>query len=175
MCFVTNFDYFVRSLSQSGTTRLGSGFNVGYQSVFENISWLKRFFGHKCNVLLLCGILKFGGGGGGGGASVAWILVESGQPQAPWVWFLCCEPNKEACRSLYHTEQAEVENVDTIDERRSDIVSDEWQSETLFLAIFDPRSCIVKSVFDCRLSAVLITNCHEEETCILVSLAKLLR
>ena len=27
---------------------------------------------------------------------------------------------------------------------------DEWQSKTVFLAIFDPRSSIVKSVFDCR-------------------------
>ena len=26
-----------------------------------------------------------------------------------------------------------------------------WQSKTLFLAIFDPRSLIVKSFFDCRL------------------------
>ena len=26
-----------------------------------------------------------------------------------------------------------------------------WQSKTLFLAIFDPRSSIVKVVFDCRL------------------------
>ena len=31
---------------------------------------------------------------------------------------------------------------------------DKWQSKTLFLAIFDPRSSIVKSVFDCRLSDV---------------------
>ena len=29
-----------------------------------------------------------------------------------------------------------------------------WQSKTLFLAIFDPRSWIVKSVFDCHLSGV---------------------
>ena len=31
---------------------------------------------------------------------------------------------------------------------------DKWQSETLFLAIFDPRSSIAKSVFDCRLPGV---------------------
>ena len=31
---------------------------------------------------------------------------------------------------------------------------DKWQTKTLFLAIFDPRSSIVKSFFDCRLSSV---------------------
>ena len=33
---------------------------------------------------------------------------------------------------------------------------DKWQSKTLFLAIFDRRSTIVKSVFDCRLPGVCI-------------------
>ena len=28
---------------------------------------------------------------------------------------------------------------------------EKWQSQTLFLAIFDPRLSIVESVFDCRL------------------------
>ena len=58
--------------------------------------------------------------------------------------------------------------LNTIDERRSKIVrnrvfgrhisstGDKGQSKTLLLAIFDPRSSIVKSVFDCRLSGVLI-------------------
>ena len=32
---------------------------------------------------------------------------------------------------------------------------DKWQSKTLFLAIFDPRSSTVKSVFDCRLPGVM--------------------
>ena len=31
---------------------------------------------------------------------------------------------------------------------------DKWQSKTLFLAIFDPRLSIVKSIFDCRLPGV---------------------
>ena len=31
---------------------------------------------------------------------------------------------------------------------------DKWKSKTLFLAIFDPRSSIVKSFFDCHLSDV---------------------
>ena len=39
--------------------------------------------------------------------------------------------------------------------RQSD---DKWQSKTLFLAIFYPRSSIVKSVFDCRLPGVLLSN-----------------
>ena len=32
---------------------------------------------------------------------------------------------------------------------------DKWQTKTLFLTILEPRSSIVKSVFDCRLSGVL--------------------
>ena len=35
---------------------------------------------------------------------------------------------------------------------------DKWQSKKLFLASFDPRSSIVKSVFDCRLSGVFFIN-----------------
>ena len=35
---------------------------------------------------------------------------------------------------------------------------DKWQSKTLFLAIFDPISSIFESVFDCRLSGVVIMN-----------------
>ena len=34
------------------------------------------------------------------------------------------------------------------------MLGDKWQSKTLFLAIFSPRSALVKSVFDCRLSGV---------------------
>ena len=33
---------------------------------------------------------------------------------------------------------------------------DKWQSKTLFLLIFDLRSLIVKSIFNCRLSVVKI-------------------
>ena len=32
---------------------------------------------------------------------------------------------------------------------------DKWQSKTLFLSIFDPRSSIVDNVFDCRLSGLM--------------------
>ena len=32
---------------------------------------------------------------------------------------------------------------------------DKWQSKTLFPAICDPRSSIVQSVFDCRLSDMI--------------------
>ena len=35
---------------------------------------------------------------------------------------------------------------------------DKWQSKTLFLSIFDPRSSIVDRVFDCRLSGVILSN-----------------
>ena len=35
-------------------------------------------------------------------------------------------------------------------------IGDKWQSKTLFLSIFDPRSSIVKSVFDCHLPGVHI-------------------
>ena len=34
-------------------------------------------------------------------------------------------------------------------------LGDKLQSKTLFLAIFDPRSSVVKTVFDCRLSHVV--------------------
>ena len=66
-----------------------------------------------------------------------------------------------------HTGKAAKEYVNTIDERRSKIVrnrvfdchlSPDWrqrQSKTLFLAIFDRCSSIVKSDFDCRLSVVI--------------------
>ena len=40
---------------------------------------------------------------------------------------------------------------------------DKWQSKTLFLAIFDPRSPIVKVVFDCHLSGV--TQVTEDFDC----------
>ena len=33
---------------------------------------------------------------------------------------------------------------------------DKWQSKTLLLVIFDPHSSIVKSVFGCHLSGVLL-------------------
>ena len=35
---------------------------------------------------------------------------------------------------------------------------DKWQSKTLFLAHFGPRSSIVKSIFDCRLPGVEKAN-----------------
>ena len=38
-----------------------------------------------------------------------------------------------------------------------------WQSKTLFLAIFDPRLSIVKVVFDCRLSGVLIIKIQSQK------------
>ena len=71
---------------------------------------------------------------------------------------------------------AAIKNVYTVDERRSKKETvlhvliticrptgdkwhksgDKWHSETLFLAIFDPRWLIVESVFDCRLSGVIL-------------------
>ena len=59
-----------------------------------------------------------------------------------------------------------IENVNTIDERISKIVrnrvfdcqlSPDWRqmaTENTVSSDFDPRSSIVKSVFDCRLSGV---------------------
>ena len=40
--------------------------------------------------------------------------------------------------------------------------ADKWQPKTLFLAIFDPRSSIVKSVLDCCLSGVSLRSPHEK-------------
>ena len=34
-------------------------------------------------------------------------------------------------------------------------LGDKWRSKTLFLAIFDPCSSIVKSVFDCHIPGVM--------------------
>ena len=63
-----------------------------------------------------------------------------------------------------------MENVNTIEERRSKsietmfsidicrLTGDKWQSKTLFLLIFDPRSSIVDNVFDCRLPIVINNN-----------------
>ena len=38
------------------------------------------------------------------------------------------------------------------------LIGDKWQSKTLFLAIFDPHSLIVKSMFDCHLPSVFLVN-----------------
>ena len=60
-----------------------------------------------------------------------------------------------------HTGYAAIENVSTIDERRSKIVRNRVLDSCCRLAIenivsigFDPRSSIVKSVLDCHLSGV---------------------
>ena len=37
---------------------------------------------------------------------------------------------------------------------------DKYQSKTLFRAIFDSRSLLVKSVFDCHLFSVLFIVCY---------------
>ena len=47
---------------------------------------------------------------------------------------------------------------------------DKWQTKTLFLAILEPRSSIVKSIFECRLSGVLfpilwIRPCYANQPC----------
>ena len=55
-----------------------------------------------------------------------------------------------------------MKNINTIDDRRPKIVTefliaicrlagDKWQSKSLFLAIFNLHSSIVKRVFDCEL------------------------
>ena len=42
-------------------------------------------------------------------------------------------------------------------------LGDKWQSKTLFLTIFDPRSLIVKNVFDCHLPVVGLLLTAEEQ------------
>ena len=37
-------------------------------------------------------------------------------------------------------------------------IGDKWQSKTLFLSIFYPRSSIVKGIYDCHLSGVNIID-----------------
>ena len=48
---------------------------------------------------------------------------------------------------------------------------DKWQSKMLFLASFDPRSLIVKSVFDCHLPSVMfiIGKCYGPGTLAYIS------
>ena len=41
---------------------------------------------------------------------------------------------------------------------------DKWQSKTLFLSIFDPRSSIVKRVFSNRLPGVIIEVAYQKHT-----------
>ena len=68
-----------------------------------------------------------------------------------------------------------MENANTIDEHRSKFVrnrvfdchlsphcGDKWQSKTLLLSIFDPRSSIDYSVFDCRLPGVIMLPTFEK-------------
>ena len=75
--------------------------------------------------------------------------------------------NESKAGSLMHyTGKVAIENVDTIDKRRSKIVrnrvfdchlSPNWRQmaiENTILANFDSRSSIVKRVFDCRLPDV---------------------
>ena len=54
-------------------------------------------------------------------------------------------------------DQKSLETVFSIDICR--LSGEKWQSKTLFLTIFDLRSSIVFSVFDCRLSGVI--HMHE--------------
>ena len=61
-----------------------------------------------------------------------------------------------------------IENVNTIDERKSKIArnkfsiaicrqsGDKWQIKTTVSSVFGPHSLIVKSVFDCPLSVVML-------------------
>ena len=61
-----------------------------------------------------------------------------------------------------------IENVNTIDERRSKIArnkfsiaicrqsGDKWQIKNTVSSVFGPHSSIVKNVFDCPLSAVML-------------------
>ena len=69
-----------------------------------------------------------------------------------------------------HTEEAAIENVNNIDDRRSKIVrnrvfdchlSPDWRQMAIFNTVssfFDPRSSIAKSDFDCRLSGVILVH-----------------
>ena len=54
---------------------------------------------------------------------------------------------------LRNVDQKSLETEFPIAIRRHTSVK--WQSITLFLSIFDPRSSIVDSVFDCRLPGVI--------------------
>ena len=72
---------------------------------------------------------------------------------------------------LNHTGQATIENVKTIDERRSIIVRNRVfdchlspTGENIASSDFWSRSSIVKIVFDCRLSGVLTWDLYLDVT-----------
>ena len=79
------------------------------------------------------------------------------------------------CNIVKHTTKPHligaIENINTIDDYRPKIVRiivffitiTHRTGDTLFLASFDPRSSMVKSVFDCSLSGVE-TNFFSTET-----------
>ena len=81
----------------------------------------------------------------------------------------CLQPTKSLTEH-FHTGWAATENVNTIDKKSLETeysiaichpTGEEWQSKTLFIAIFDPHSLIVKSVFDCHLSGVILASAFE--------------
>ena len=55
---------------------------------------------------------------------------------------------------LRNVDQKSIETVFSIAICRP--TGDKWQSKTLFITIFDVHSSIVDSVFDCRLSRVIM-------------------
>ena len=57
-------------------------------------------------------------------------------------------------QQLANADQKSLERVFSIDICR--LLGEKWQSKILFLTIFDLRSPIVFSVFDCRLSGVIL-------------------
>ena len=71
-------------------------------------------------------------------------------PVGCWVRFTCVQKHtvrRQSKTSILST------NVDQTRYKQS-FTGDKWQSKTLFKAIFDPRSLIVKSILDCRLPGV---------------------
>ena len=80
---------------------------------------------------------------------------------------LCRLSNNSLSKYITHTGYAAIENVNIIDERRSKIVRNRVYDrhlspergqktiENIVSSVFYPRSSIVKSDFDCRLSGKL--------------------
>ena len=64
----------------------------------------------------------------------------------------------EACVSSTDVDKKSLETELSIAICRP--TGDKWQLKTLFLSIFNPPSSIVKSVFDCHISDVVIVSVH---------------
>ena len=89
------------------------------------------------------------------------LVIPNDDPNEGFFFYTLITPDRRQSKTLIlstNVDQKSLETEFSVTICRP--TGDKWQSITLFVAIFDPRSSIVKSVFDCRLSGVL-THTHD--------------